>query len=407
MKNILKTIIYKSILLISKIFAVFRSKNTKRALILAPSWEGSIGDEAVIDSISFQLKKQGFTTTLIHFAEKREWDYLKSIDNWYSISKYFKGGIWSEHLRFISLFSKSSHFYTLGTDMMDGCYADWLTNGIIKITDHAAHAGLKTTIVGFSINKWQRKDVIKNLGAINSKVRYCLRDDVSRQRFSELLPHITSELTADMAFVLEPTIIGEQIKAAKEWVINKKDSAKTVVGVNINPQLFNDEQKTNEFIGVFTNAIKDIYAKYPQLAFVLIPHDFRETNSDIILLEKLKSNMDAFCKEDVFLISKQFLASDMKGLVSNIDVVVTARMHLSIACLGQGTPIGCIVYQGKFEGLFNHFGLSEDYMMEPTDAMDLKTLTTFIDMIISERATIKKQVVKALPEVKRKSLLNI
>jgi polysaccharide pyruvyl transferase WcaK-like protein len=407
-KNFLKQVITNIINAISSFAFYFSSnKKNKKALILAPSWHGSIGDEAVIDSISYQLKQNNISTTLIHFGEEKEWSYLKSIDNWYSIGKYFKTGGWSDHFKFIFFFRKYTHFYALGTDMMDGCYADWLTNGIIKITNQAAYAGLKTTLVGFSINTWQNEGVINNLANMHKAVRFCLRDDVSQKRFEELAPKRTTELTADMAFVLKPTLISEQIVRINSWITDQKANGGLMVGVNINPQLFNDDGKINELISVLDDSISQLVKNNSRIKIVLIPHDFRDNNSDLVILTKLKERLDKYMAESIAFVDEPFLASDMKGLVGQLDLVITARMHLAIASLGQNIPIGCLVYQGKFEGLFNHFKLDQKYMLDPNKALMTNELTTFIQKIIDERGLIKNTVSEQLPSVKGKSLNNL
>ncbi|TLX73216.1 hypothetical protein E9993_15610 [Labilibacter sediminis] len=411
MKTFLRKIVFNLILNISRVWnkiSLHRTNKQLRAMILAPSWEGSIGDEAVIDSISYQLKEKGYSTTLIHFGEKKEWNYLTHIDEWHSIPKYFKSGGWNDHIKFITIFTKYTHFYCMGTDMMDGCYASWLTNGLINITNHAAYAGLKTTLVGFSINAWQRPEVIRNLGNMHSSVRYCLRDDVSLKRFKELIPNKQTILTADMAFLLEPTFKADHITSAAQWIKKQKEDNQLVIGINVNPQLFDHPSKTEELKQSFAKALPEIYSKYEQkISFILIPHDFREYNNDLKLLSELFQQLKNQLPDNLYLIDKAFMASDMKGMVEYLDLVVTARMHLSIACLGQGTPIGCLVYQGKFEGLFNHFQLKNNDLISPEDALDEEQLLLFIDQCIRKRLTTKVVISNELRNVKHKSAQNI
>lgn len=44
-------------------------------------------------------------------------------------------------------------------------------------------------------------------------------------------------------------------------------------------------------------------------------------------------------------------------MCTSLDAVVTGRMHLAIACLGQSVPAACISYQDKVEGLYQLLGL--------------------------------------------------
>ena len=42
-------------------------------------------------------------------------------------------------------------------------------------------------------------------------------------------------------------------------------------------------------------------------------------------------------------------------------------MHLAIASLGMGVPVGCITYQGKFQGLIEGFFDLYDVCIKPED----------------------------------------
>ncbi len=407
-KTIVKKLFYKIIFFISKIYCSLQSANPNTAIVMVPSWEGSIGDEAVIDSITNQLKKQGKEVTLIHFAKVREWSFLTKIDNWYSIDGYFRGNGFKFHLGLMKLLSKNREFYALGTDMLDGCYAEWLTLGILRIVEQASKSGLKTNIVGFSINTWQNENCIKALGALPKAVKLCVRDDVSKERLQALLPKRKLSLTSDMAFLLEPQKTNLIIDNVESWILEQKESDKLVLGINISPQLFNDTEKTNLFVEKFCNALRNLEAKSDfEFAFVLISHDLRDYNSDITILTDLYNKCTQKLNSKLFLIEKRIMASEIKYIAGMLDVVVTGRMHLSIASLGQGTPIGCMVYQGKFQGLFNHFDLPEKYLFNPRECDTESELLDFITLIVGERNIIKDIVTSNLKHVKSLSKENL
>jgi polysaccharide pyruvyl transferase WcaK-like protein len=66
-------------------------------------------------------------------------------------------------------------------------------------------------------------------------------------------------------------------------------------------------------------------------------------------------------------------------------------MHLAIAGLGKGIPVICVAYQGKFEGLYQHFGLATSELLSPsafyTDQGLRDALLQFVDQVdnIGER----------------------
>ena len=71
MKEQIKSVLFNSILLLSRLICTISMKIKQRAIVLVPSWEGSLGDEAVIDSITCQLQSQGFFVTLLHFGKTK------------------------------------------------------------------------------------------------------------------------------------------------------------------------------------------------------------------------------------------------------------------------------------------------------------------------------------------------
>ena len=81
-------------------------------------------------------------------------------------------------------------------------------------------------------------------------------------------------------------------------------------------------------------------------------------------------------------------------------------MHVSIACLGQGTPVACITYQGKFEGLFRHFEL-EGMTIEPSQAFQAGSLVKFLMPLIEKRDDISKHIQLKLPQIQQLAQANL
>ena len=93
--------------------------------------------------------------------------------------------------------------------------------------------------------------------------------------------------------------------------------------------------------------------------------------------------------------------------MGHLDCVLTGRMHLAIACLGQGIPIACITYQGKFDGFYQHFDL-EPLFLEPKELFtsEKNHLVDLVNKLIEQREELRKQVLNKLDEVKKLSEAN-
>ncbi len=126
---------------------------------------------------------------------------------------------------------------------------------------------------------------------------------------------------------------------------------------------------------------------------------------DIRLLQSLEHELNRYGTRMV----RSILLTDpakIKRIVGLLALVVTGRMHLAIASLGMGTPVLCVAYQDKFEGLFQHFDFPLEYLAQPqecvTDAFSIK-----IENAIQHLDEMRDRIAKALPEVMRASERNL
>ena len=391
------------------VYRIIGNRNSNRVLVVTPSWEGSLGDEAVLTAITARLAKEGKEVTLIHWGDSNEWNCLKYVSSKISMTYFFQTGGWRDQLRLIFLLPRYNGFYLMGTDMLDGCYADWLTLGMLRITHQAAMTGMRTTLVGFSINTWQNSNCIAALKSMPSSVRFCVRDEVSLERIKNLTGRTSAMLTADMAFLLEPDANDAVVSNALEWIRVQHLNQRIVVGVNINPQLSDgSETFLDSLVTHLSDAMKQLQKTYNEpLSFLLLPHDFRSYNSDVMLLESLFMKLEGLETDSVYFLKNKPSAAGIKAVVQELDVVMTGRMHIAIATLGSQKPLGCLVYQGKFEGLFRHFKLSDQFLLQPGSAMNTNVLFEFLKNLLNHRSFLQQQISDHWEDVKRRSAANL
>ena len=168
-----------------------------------------------------------------------------------------------------------------------------------------------------------------------------------------------------------------------------------------------DNITTNDLVQVFVSNLTILHQNNKQLSFIFLPHDGRIVNgdSDNTLSKKVIDNLPTEVAS--FKIPFPCLASEIKAIVKHLDCVLTGRMHLAIACLGQATPIACITYQGKFEGLYQHFAL-EPLFIEPKELFvpNQSTLVNLVNKLIEQRGDLHQQILDKLDEVKKLSEAN-
>lgn len=379
-------------------------KNENSVLILPPDDSGSLGDEAMTTAVIefYKSINSGQITILLRNSEN-EPDYLKSL---FSNVKYVR---FRNSFQFANLVKDYYQFCCLGADMMDGYYGNGATLHILRLASIASRLGVKTSILGFSFNSKPTQESIDSLKKLPSDVRLCLRDPVSFGRIKNLnIQNI--HLVADLAFLLRPDRSSSNIRSVLEWIESRKKSGHLIIGVNANYRHVTTLQLSGsaELAKSYSDAIVEIKKNFKIISFVLCPHDFRELDgemSDDSLAQLIYDLLPDELKSSCLKLQQPLMAGEMKAICKELDVVISGRMHLAIACLGQGTPPVCITYQGKFEGLFEHFELT-GMTIAPQEAIHPYKLSKFVSSIIEKREALREKIVQKLPRIQELSRNN-
>jgi polysaccharide pyruvyl transferase WcaK-like protein len=378
------------------------------ALLLPPSAPGSVGDEAMVVAAVDHLKSQGIDRIeLVSYNIKMEYPVseIGSFDmrDYFIYTSGFK--FLQKALQFGCFVSQFEKFYFLGADLMDGYYSDYVTFKRVKLVEMAARMGVKSTILGFSFNKQPTKIAIESIKNLPDTVQLCTRDAVSQERLEKSIER-SVKLVADVAFLLQPAQESDKVLSIDEWIDKQKKEERFIIGINCNNQLVEKikNQTAKTLVKAYIERLSSLFNARQNLSFLLIPHDFRSIKGNSsddtlakLILEGLPAEMQSYCKK----IPTPCRAAEIKAMVANVDLVVSGRMHLAIATLGQGVPVFCITYQGKFEGLFQHFGL-KNMTLEPTDLLDSDP-SVFVNYLVSSienKNALDQQIQEKLPKVK-------
>jgi len=369
--------------------------NSKSALFMPPAASvGSLGDEAMILGSIRHLLSRGFTRFgIVSFDSAFEWGYLDGVDEVIKVEKR------TDYLSFIEAVKHYSHFYCIGADVMDGFYGDAGTLRLTKLTQLAAKTGAETTVLGFSFNQNPTPIAVQALKELPSKVCLYTRDPISHQR---LMEHIQRpvELVADLAFLLPPASNSALVAGVLQWVQTQKASNRIVIGINVNNLFlrFNKTLTVSELVKVYIKTMMELLNEYPNLSFLMMPHDSRGDESDVSLADSVLEALPVTLKTYTHQVPFPCRADEIKAICAELDFVLTGRMHLAIACLGQGTPVAGVAYQGKFEGLFKHFDLT-GMTIDPQQLLNPGALSQFMLDLLQQRQSLREQIQAKLPEV--------
>lgn len=406
MKNILKkTIIFLTIKAIQKYRALKKILGLRPDILLFPadlsSLSGSRGDQAMIIATKVQLNhlfkcNAKYSSIVrghnaIYESKSLEIQPL-CIENYSLISEIRK------------LLSRFDVVVFIGADVLDGYYSAETSNLIWDWADQAINVKCISIITGFSFNDYPSVEVVKKIQTVSKKIVVNLRDPISYNRFIKACPDRQANLTADIAFLLDASDDVEIFHPkSTAWIRHRRNCGDALCGFNINPHLASQLEITglsvDALIQSSANAITRIIKKH-KISFLLLPHDFREESHDEKVLERLLELIDEECKDSIHVVTSQPTAPAIKALVSQLDFVITGRMHLAIAALGNCVPAAGITYQGKFDGLIlGHFNLPDSFVITPEYACVEENIFALIEDSYKNYPSYKKMLASVLPKI--------
>jgi polysaccharide pyruvyl transferase WcaK-like protein len=210
------------------------------------------------------------------------------------------------------------------------------------------------------------------------------------------------DVFTDIAFNL-PT----DSEFGEQYVINNISSnyeSNFLIGINISYRFINSNKKTIFFN---LNNLKNELSKTinQNIIFVGIPHSFgpKKSQNDIFAIKELfkdKNNMSFYIIDNSSINSVQ-----MKGIISCLDFVISARMHLSIASISSHVPTFSLANSHKYVGVLNDF-LKEEEIFSADNLSNKKLISQITEAIINREEQIKT-IKKNLPSVVELSKLNI
>ena len=161
----------------------------------------------------------------------------------------------------------------------------------------------------------------------------------------------------DPAFDLEP----EYLPLPGEWMPGN------TIGLNVSPLVLDRIGNREEALGLFVNLIRHILADTRD-TIALFSHVVWEHDNDSWVVEKLKR---MYADSDrVLVLPAGLTAAQIKGFVSRMRMLITARTHASIAGYSCFVPTLVIGYSVKAKGIARDI-----YGNEREHVIDSHTLT--------------------------------
>lgn len=396
-----------------KFFASRLTRKLRRkrlsALILPPASPGSLGDDAMMTVCIETLRAKGFSRiTVIDLDRNCPYKFSQLPDDHFDMSGYSWEWKPPQEYGFQKKLEEFDYFFVTGADVLDGHYNERTASRYLMLANLAERTGLTTTILGFSYNEHPAGSSLRALKNLGKDARLCARDPVSFRRLSH---HLSRPLvqTADLAFLLKPARPTD--KSITDFIENAKSNDSPIYGINaISTSKFftnRNEDAERTFHDFYITLITRILDEQPDAKIVFIAHDYRPDGiGEKPVLASLRDRLPAQHQGRTLLPDAEYTAAEIKWIAGQLDFVVSSRMHLAIAALGQGTPAFCFEYQGKFEGLFELFGLPQLLSSMETALSQPESVIKKIIECLENRTEIRTEINKNILKVKKLSEKN-
>jgi len=334
-------------------------------LILPPAGYGSLGDEAMIRGLLTQLDGPlaEWNVDLLSIYDAERWPRLPGVRNVISLSPGAGGTTSGVLEKMETILPHYDAFALFGADVLDGHYSAHESCQRLALVDMANRLGLATTIFGFSFNDRPHPDALADLTDLATRVTLHVRDPLSLRRLAgHGIRNVA--LVADMAFLMPPAGPSYATEEIESWICAQKSVGRTVMIFNLSqPALTGTVQPRERVLDVLSEMLAMLISTR-HMSVLWFSHDLRRgrnaEDGDVAiamaLARRVSKELAGEERHRLFVASD---ASVVKRLAGMADLLITGRMHLAIVALGMNVPTIGISYQGKFEGLWEHFGVTD------------------------------------------------
>jgi polysaccharide pyruvyl transferase WcaK-like protein len=180
--------------------------------------------------------------------------------------------------------------------------------------------------------------------ALNFADEVSVRDEDSRKRLENIGVKRNIEVRDDPAFYLEP-------KDPKSMLVEIKnreglDFSNTDAIIGFTTRVVHEEETHLKMLEFLTTLLQHVVDNYQNMSILFIPfcdHTDSKTDKDIIYGKIIQSKLGF---RRFYLLQEKYRPEEVMGIIGNMDLMISSRLHPIIFATKVGTPcMGINVYE--------------------------------------------------------------
>lgn len=241
------------------------------------------------------------------------------------------------------------------------------------------------------------------------------RGNQTHSYLQTLLPHEKNYCRADdIAFLFKPS---HSLSSPDKYfdtcyakALKEKENGEILVGICPSVVIAKQAEVAGwDYVGRMTELVEKIIEEGYKV--VIYPNATRANdmdkshNNDLPLLNEIFSNINNDYKKSTLLFNGSLNAAQIHNIVKLCDVHSVSRFHAMVGALALGVPVMVIGWSHKYLEVMANFS-QEDMVLDYKNG-EVKPIVDRINILVNEAGARRSQITKALPEVKKRSKVQV
>jgi len=223
---------------------------------------------------------------------------------------------------------------------------------------------------------------------INKADIITLREEDSKKELLAMgITNTNVFVTADPVFTMEPEPRDVSLKLLLEAGV---PDDKGIIGVSVR-----NWKNDSEFVAKFAAICDCIYEKFNKNIVFIVMHNPNDTNISRLVMEKMKNPS--------YILEKSYSPKEIMGMIGEMDLILSMRLHTLIFATKQRVPIVGFVYDPKINNYLNLLHMPNGGNVNNIDIN--KTLDE-VEEVLNNRESYVKYLNDSALELEEKARLN-